>query len=792
MPEDNRLSLKWIDGNDVITLSGGTYTEPVDVHINGNTAGVPTFNVDNPMMWTPLSVMSGLASGFCERRAVLDSEFKTGASTSKTWLQNDDTPEAVADRDAIVSNCMHNLALGSDYAHLFYSSGATATMAPIGSAAVSNYMTAMDSAITAIVSGADVFVDANGSSYESTGRTAFDGLASSAYITASTQSEVGSAILRPSSGGGSSLKTTMAIGLPIEWAKERKWMLDELQWTNGGAASGFTSAAWELREHVLLTSNTVDEVPGISAAVSGYLTSNYTSAAYGWDGDNTTILTFTRSSGATPTYTLGSSWLAYGLVARWIDSTVHTPINAYVTAAATDTDGIWFAPNFSSTGTPGAILNIKTYNSGAYTEIVPANAVYSKYLLLSGATVTFATEAGVTSNSIDYLDIQSGATAYVDIGDAGSEPFAIISAANVMQNGKLALISGGSEIVRSSGSAYRTLVDGFPIYRYTRYQSGDPYYDGGWGAGKYMYISGGNVTTLTPWSGSQPYGLYVFGADNGANNVTISFSSSYYDDIIQIAQIESGCSVTVTNSKSKIVAATVQPGAKFELSAGSISFLTVQDSGNAAIHGFCDYMKVCSGATATISGSTACVNNLTIEDGAVVNIAADAVVDGTIYNYITSDGYTESSVVIANVHVDLFHPMQFTDLSRGWNTSLSVTREVVDNAVYGNYYGSAYSTTAATVKDSISAALAEDPIKDIQEYSATNLGSSNIGGTTYRGYSVFSLLSSCTVTYGARVVAFYPVADLPGGVTSHYSEFYVRQFPTQAEIDQATSSATTT
>ena len=794
MPEENRLSLKWIDGNDVVTLSGGTYTEPVDVHINGNTAGIPTFDVDNPTMWTPLSVISGRASGFCERRAVLDSEFKTGASTSKTWLQNDDTSAAIADRAAIVSNCMHNLALGSDYAHLFYSSGANAIMAPIGSAAVSNYMTAMDSAITAIVSGTNVYVDENGSSYESTGRAAFDGLASSAYITASAQSATGSSILRPSSGGGSSLKTTMAIGLPVEWAKERKWMLDELKYTGGGAASGYTSATWRLRENVLLTSNDIVNVSGISAAVSSYLTSNYTNAAYGWDGYNTTVLTFTRSSGAATTYTIGSSWLAYGLVARWIDQTVHTPVNIYVVPAAAWTDGVWFSPNYfsSSTASSGYILNIKTYNSGAYTEIVPADAIASKYLLLSGATVTFTTAQGVVSNSLDVIDIQSGATAYIDIGEEGLERFTEVSAANVMQNGKLAIISGGSEIIRSSGSTYRTLSEGFPIYCYHRYQSGDPYYDGGWGAGKYMYISGGAVTSLPVWSDSTPFGLYVFGADNGANAVTVSFNSSHYEDVIQVAQIESGCSVTITGSRSVMNAVTVQPGAKLEISAGTVQMLTVQDSGTAIIHGYCDYLQVYSGAIVTISGSTAKVNHLTIEDGAVVNITADTVINGTICNLVTSDGDTSSSVVVANVEVDLFHPIQFVGLSRGWNNSLSVTSETLDSIRYGRYYGSAYNTAMTTITSSISAALADNPIRDIQEYSATNLGSSHIGGTTYNGYSVFALLSSCTVVYGARVRAFYPVADLPGGITSHYDDFYVRQFPTQAEIDRAISSATTT
>lgn len=224
----DKLSLKWIDGNDVVTVPGTT----TSVHIYGYTES-PTFDVDNPQFWTPLSVLSGLASGYCERRAVINPEFVTGTTVSsgqtvpviKSWT------DTAATRDGIVSNCMHNMALGKSVDSLFYSD-ATAIMFPFGTASVSNYMTTMDAAITELVSGGTYhYVDSTGAEYASTGRTAFGGVAEEAHATAAAQTETTSAISMPVSGGGDQLCTSMAVGIPVEWAKERKWMLDTLKYT---------------------------------------------------------------------------------------------------------------------------------------------------------------------------------------------------------------------------------------------------------------------------------------------------------------------------------------------------------------------------------------------------------------------------------------------------------------------------------------------------------------------------------------------------------------------------------
>lgn len=212
-----RKSIMWVHGN----------TNTTTPTITAET----TFNVDNPVFWTPFSVLSGLASGYCERRAVLNSTFITGASTSIVWNQDSTEDADVTARATVVSNCMHNLALGSDTDHLFYT--ANATLAPIGSAAdtTSNYMTALDSAIVKLI-------DTDAPSYyvPAAGATAYTDFANLGASAAVTATAAGSSIQTPVSGGGTTLRGTLGINLPVEYAKERKWMLDELSWTLGGVS----------------------------------------------------------------------------------------------------------------------------------------------------------------------------------------------------------------------------------------------------------------------------------------------------------------------------------------------------------------------------------------------------------------------------------------------------------------------------------------------------------------------------------------------------------------------------
>ena len=193
-------SLLWVDGN-----TNGT---PVIIP-SGVTC---TYNVDKPAFWPPMSVLSGLASGFCERRAVLYPTFSGVA-----W--NDQN------KDDIVNRCANGFALGSSGAALFNANNIANFRYPQVTA--SNYMTAVDAAITTLITGDTTYVKPNGSAYGNAA-AAFDGLASAADARADISA--GSSIIRPTS-DGYAYQDSFMLAYPSGWAKERKWMLDELRYT---------------------------------------------------------------------------------------------------------------------------------------------------------------------------------------------------------------------------------------------------------------------------------------------------------------------------------------------------------------------------------------------------------------------------------------------------------------------------------------------------------------------------------------------------------------------------------
>lgn len=215
------LSLKWIDGNDVVDIPGTTTSVP----ISGSTA-VPSFNIDNPSFWLPLSVISGLASGFCERRAVIDPLFvvgSTGEGAQAIQVKLDWTASP-ANRDAITSYCVNNMALGMPIESMYISSTNAAGMS-IGVPGGPNYMTAMDALLTSIVGSTAAYVTGGGT------ELSFDTVAQNAAATAGASGSAMPGHIVSNGDNG-----YFDLLLPADWAVQRKWMLDELRWTIGGTA----------------------------------------------------------------------------------------------------------------------------------------------------------------------------------------------------------------------------------------------------------------------------------------------------------------------------------------------------------------------------------------------------------------------------------------------------------------------------------------------------------------------------------------------------------------------------
>jgi hypothetical protein len=521
----------------------------------------------------------------------------------------------------------------------------------------------------------------------------------------------------------------------------------------------------------------VEDKTTLTAAVRGVIDVG-DKADYGdYGGSALAYLNLVRTSTTALSYAASSAYLPYGATAQWKLESVQTPVNAYVIAPMLDTmnAGIWFMPNISSSNATH-MEDIKTFYSGVYTETVPPYprlSSYNKYLVQSGATVTFTADPATVGDygvAIAYLDIQSGGTAYIDPGNTPTQKIYKVDVCNVMDGGRLSVLSNGHVVnKRTATHVYINPHDGCPNRYFRNYVPLGGYYDGGWGAGHYVYESGNTMTTL-PNAGTEPYGLYVLGGDNGANTVNLKFSGT-----MLVAQVESGCTAVVNNSNAYLEEVSIHSGGSLLISKGSAGWIDVGNGAAVTIQDSCSHIDVYSGGTVTIKGASTHVDTLWVQDGAQVNITASSLSYGTLYN--------SDSVLINNVYLTLFHPFQFTTLTEGWNT-LPVTAETASK---GRYLGSASNTTIATISNSIINAVTANPLKDINDYTNTAFGQSTIGGVAHNGYSIFGQLSSCTVTYGNQVMAFYPATD--GGSAepiNHYTEFQCRQ----SETDPPTAPTT--
>lgn len=198
------------------------------------------YDVSDPAFCSPLSVLSGLVSGFCERMAVakivssggtVESGTVTNLKNNVTWKMQDDT----SGNSAVVSRLTSNLALHA---------GEPGEVDPLFDAPVEDpvfhmpdmdvdsqtYMTKMDDVLTAVIDMNVYKTDITGT----TAYTSFEQLAASAVSAANANN---SALAATPVKGGTNYSQEFMPVYPVEWAKERKWMMDQLRFTGGGSST---------------------------------------------------------------------------------------------------------------------------------------------------------------------------------------------------------------------------------------------------------------------------------------------------------------------------------------------------------------------------------------------------------------------------------------------------------------------------------------------------------------------------------------------------------------------------
>jgi hypothetical protein len=724
----------------------------------------PTFDIDKPSFWLPMTVLSGLASGFCERAAVISG----GSVGGQAW---EGTSASV--KEGIVSCLAANLAKGvnpnTSMTNMF--SSANTEMLPPRTSSTSHYMKSFDAMLTKLATGGymRVVTGSEPTAY------AFNTLSTDALARAQNK---GSAATSVGSSGGTYTSRFMNA-FTIEYPIHRKWMLDELKYTATGADTTYLNAVGDLTGYLLGTNEVIESAGTINSAVSSYIynssagLSSETVGGVALNRQAYTLLEFTRIVSGGTSYTISAaSPIAYGMLATWSSAaTIESPIDVYFGAArATDTDeDLWFISN-TYNNTTSSWYNVPFYHSGTSTITVTQPYVTpSSYIVGSEAKITFTAQA--TSDGwndgteISCLDIKSGGTVYIDPGVPDAYRITSVGACNIGSGATLN--SGSSTFPRTSGSAYSNVLLGIGLYN--NYRPIMTFYDG-LDQASYIYESGGTLTQLPMHGGGRYYGLYVFGADNGPVQTEISLISSSNDHIMNGALIESGCTVTVTSPKTRIEGDVgVMPAAVLSQTDGYIATVRVASGATATIGSECFMVYVQSGGSLYLNDNCR-LSFLYIDDGAKVYITGASISDGVITN-------TDGNDMLGNVTVNLYHQLQISGISSGWNTSITATNRGTGNAQFaGTSYATPISGVRAAISSAVLATNATNPIHDITDAVYSGFGSSTVGGVTYSGYAVFGQLGSCTVTYGAQALAIYPTDSGGMHVQDHYSSFRCRQF----------------
>ena len=350
----------------------------------------PTFNIDDPNFWIPMTVLSGLASGFCERAAVVSSSI-TGFPIGLTWVN--EASSGHAGNAAQTAKTANNIGVAGGTATIF-----TQTASPIGIApgTTNNYMASFDSALSLLIKQGGYVTDA-GSRYAD-----FDALALAARANAARW---GYSISLPTY-KGTSYAVTYKNAFPADWAKERKWMLEQLRYT--GETSGPTIGPIRLYD-----------VDRYTLPAGTYASTTVTGGTLNINGMYSAAITSANVVTTDLSYAMGTV-----IIAQDFENNTH---KMYVKQ-----DSCWAAPQYhasriSAGDTKPANIYFGHLDGGAmvdYNTLEPVpnhsatGAQGSSYIVDNGDTLKLY-QAGPTDTAswINTVSVQSGGTVVLDVGE---------------------------------------------------------------------------------------------------------------------------------------------------------------------------------------------------------------------------------------------------------------------------------------------------------------------------------------------------------------------------------------
>lgn len=690
-----------------------------------------SFNVDDPTFWPPLPVISGIASGFCERLAVAKIAAAGGTVTSgaqatlvtgATWTIGATTEPDLGSNNAIVSNVANGFATGATGTALYNTHNATFQV--VGTSAGDNYMKAVDNAITSMVTMQDSYVDENGTAYS------FNTLATAATTRAAARD---SSIQTPVE-GGTNFNAPFAPAYPVEWAKERKWMLDQLRYT-GGAVVQTTAKA--VQYDIVARYGQAGDI--YDAGLSGASVTSAISSAYihevtaGTAGAIVVMVGDDPNSYSGPYFTYLTSSADPNMVISSPESDTRIPyalaFKTVLGGATVGTKITAFCGEVCDAPEPNALwdeINVKKPTTDVEAE------AGSNYVIAGGATVALdgtATVGNVTVSSGGMLVLGASVT---------------VTRLNIMDAGT----------VRTEGTTNDTAYDLninklFVNYRnISVYSILDPFYymstDTTATTGRSYYIDNGVLSV------SKDANLGWVIANKGT--VSITNQGSGGQSVLSAIMLSSGASLYISNGDTQITGNQ------------DVNVLNVLSGGTATLcNAFIAQIRVMSGGFISMDNCSATM--LCALDGSTINITGNTIeADYRLYN-------------MHDIRVGTFETFNMRSIVRGWNNFEVFYKVDGDPAAAASDpnnpdgMDTAYVLGATTAAGGSSALLVPGTTAAVIE----NLP--NIHGEI-AGSAASSLLTKLN---GVRLWKDFSVLAINGGTATggmedHYKDFRVRQY----------------
>ena len=652
----------------------------------------PAFDIDHPEFSLPMPVMSGLASGFCERAAVVYG----GTVGGQPWDDATSTARANA-----VSCLAANLALGTvpnaSMTNMFVS--ANTDFMPTKYNTTSNYMKGLDNMLTKLIAAPGGYVR------NVTGSTpaafTFTTLANDARSRSALPS-VGSSATSVGSGGAAYTSRFMPA-LPVVYPIHRKWMMDELKYIPDTVVTDYHTAKYNLTGKIEDLFGTFSVESGTVAEIASSLASAHDPTYdYGYISDyiaptqaDSSIYTHSELTPA-----INSSNTIFDPILP-NDAVVYMRgVGAHVTVGAVSVeDGTvgaegWQLSDRHTNGeaTLGSSIDILRTGSGSALTI-PISISFAHGAprhQYGGGDIKEVKSGQTVSTTSDYgYEIKSGGTCIVP--ENGGADVCVVSSGGLldMKNGAFAravtILSGGT--FTGFINAHEFNIDGFymfggmgfPGYDYPtislKYMpSGSSYSVVSTAAtpssDKYYYVRNGGTLTVTTRDAAT---LVVVEAGG-----TLSITGSGSVDAVHILPGGS-CNVNTNVTSSAILSAVVYPAGKLTttrtLPAGS-------DYGNMAVGSM---LVIASGASVDLNENSI----LSLEYGYKTSKCFYYIEQADINNgalpstlpYITSGGVTAiNDTICSSSFVYVFDPMCFCStgsdsslISSGWNVFSSAS-----------------------------------------------------------------------------------------------------------------------